>query len=607
MWKSILLLNLLLFSLNIFSQQYLAGTVIDSVNGNPVPFCNIGLKGTTHGSISNMEGKFSILISNSNDTLIVSSLGYNLREISVTDVQKNPLILLSEKTYQLQTFDVIANSDFLYDIILNSAKFIRNQKERTETKVYYSLVTQTREFHRSWDMPVEFVEMYYNGSFKGLTLNDLKLKNGRAALAIYDNTNFFNYGTSRIFKTLDLVENSNYLPHTPFQYSKSQLKKIFQFKLESSDNEYYLIKFTPVKYIRGTFSGEALISKKDWSPVKIKLSINDAGVHPFLPFWEDDSISNMNMDFTYYYSQRDDSHYLDHIEFSFSLDYHGKIYQKVKQQRREASDKTIRTSGLLFCYDQGNPFILPRFDYDNNLSDYQKLQVIPYNDFFWNSTELLLTSDQIKTIKQIAENGELTNFSNLNSGTIELGFTNKTGDLYVNDYLFWNQNKRLTIKNFVNTGEVRAVGSGVNIHTPMMIDLRVDFMLDINPDHEGYNCKTYAVFDPFKSEFHYRPETYTNPFLNLYFDICEIERRKMQAALDQQPLTLNQIDSIYFESYRTMKVVTQKYLAEVNLGKDQSSMKKWNKYIIDNLGIDNLKIFEELNSQKQKTYESDGS
>lgn len=62
-------------------QHRLEGTVVDAESKNPIPFASIGVKGTSRGTSSNIDGQFSLLI-NPTDSLIVSCVGYATRRVS---------------------------------------------------------------------------------------------------------------------------------------------------------------------------------------------------------------------------------------------------------------------------------------------------------------------------------------------------------------------------------------------------------------------------------------------------------------------------------------------------------------------------------------------
>jgi hypothetical protein len=39
--------------------------------------------------------------------------------------------------------------------------------------------------------------------------------------------------------------------------------------------------------------------------------------------------------------------------------------------------RDLMTSGIMYFYDYGNPFILPYFEYDKDFEDYRKISIIP--------------------------------------------------------------------------------------------------------------------------------------------------------------------------------------------------------------------------------------
>jgi TonB-dependent starch-binding outer membrane protein SusC len=65
-------------------QQKITGTVTDASNGEPITGANILVEGTTTGTVTDINGKFSLDITKSNAVLIVSFLGYNTEKFTVT-------------------------------------------------------------------------------------------------------------------------------------------------------------------------------------------------------------------------------------------------------------------------------------------------------------------------------------------------------------------------------------------------------------------------------------------------------------------------------------------------------------------------------------------
>ncbi len=77
-------LFLLFIPLSIFSQKLIKGTVVDE-NGYGIPGVNIYIKGTTTGTISDLDGKYTIEVPDEDAVLVFSSIGYVQKEIPVAD------------------------------------------------------------------------------------------------------------------------------------------------------------------------------------------------------------------------------------------------------------------------------------------------------------------------------------------------------------------------------------------------------------------------------------------------------------------------------------------------------------------------------------------
>jgi iron complex outermembrane receptor protein len=81
MKKTYLIFILSIFSTFAFAQQIVTGKVLDT-QGQPLPGVNILEKGTTNGSISDIDGNYTIEVEE-NATLVFSYVGFTTKEISV--------------------------------------------------------------------------------------------------------------------------------------------------------------------------------------------------------------------------------------------------------------------------------------------------------------------------------------------------------------------------------------------------------------------------------------------------------------------------------------------------------------------------------------------
>ncbi|MBR4046939.1 MAG: carboxypeptidase-like regulatory domain-containing protein [Bacteroides sp.] len=85
----------------IAQSQYITGTVVDDL-GEPVIGANIRVSGTTKGTITDIDGKFSLDVSKG-ETLEVSFVGYNTQKVAAAP---GMVITLTE------------SSEFLEDVVV---------------------------------------------------------------------------------------------------------------------------------------------------------------------------------------------------------------------------------------------------------------------------------------------------------------------------------------------------------------------------------------------------------------------------------------------------------------------------------------------------------
>ncbi|MCF6356415.1 MAG: TonB-dependent receptor [Draconibacterium sp.] len=76
-------ISFLLLTVSAMAQPItIKGTVSDK-SGSPIPGVNVVIKGTTTGTITDIDGKYSIDVSSNNDALVISFIGMKTHEISV--------------------------------------------------------------------------------------------------------------------------------------------------------------------------------------------------------------------------------------------------------------------------------------------------------------------------------------------------------------------------------------------------------------------------------------------------------------------------------------------------------------------------------------------
>lgn len=103
--KLLCMCAMLLLSAAGFAQIQITGHVIDS-QGETVIGANVSVKGTTNGTITDVDGNFTLTVDNTNGTLVISYIGYKTEEIKMggkTDFQ----IVMKEDTQALEEVIVV--------------------------------------------------------------------------------------------------------------------------------------------------------------------------------------------------------------------------------------------------------------------------------------------------------------------------------------------------------------------------------------------------------------------------------------------------------------------------------------------------------------------
>jgi hypothetical protein len=140
-------------NLGVFAQE-ITGFVKEGKSQEPIPFSNIWVKGTTRGTMSDTNGQFVIKLSQ-NDTLCVSTVGYQKWGIPAKNITENPLVVfLDEEVQELGEVTVkpeVSRAKVLLKQILERKKEnrkniqnINNYKTFARTAVYVAIDSTSR-------------------------------------------------------------------------------------------------------------------------------------------------------------------------------------------------------------------------------------------------------------------------------------------------------------------------------------------------------------------------------------------------------------------------------------------------------------------------------
>lgn len=152
-FKILLLLIVAFSAFGVFAKE-ITGNVTDAKTNEPLPFVNIWFKGTSKGTMSDINGDFK-LPQGKSDTLLFSSVGYLQKEIIIEKGIKMPIsVLMIEDVKVLGEVNVkpeISRAKELFKQILEHKKANRENMERVNdyktfarTTVYVAMDSSAR-------------------------------------------------------------------------------------------------------------------------------------------------------------------------------------------------------------------------------------------------------------------------------------------------------------------------------------------------------------------------------------------------------------------------------------------------------------------------------
>ena len=121
----VILLHLMLVSFAFPQKIVVEGTVMDSA-GEPLPGVNILVEGTLFGTVTNMDGYYSLELQSKDATLVFSFIGMNTIKEVVNDRKKIDVIL-TEDSQQIEAVMVVAYGTTTKEAFTGAAQVVKNE------------------------------------------------------------------------------------------------------------------------------------------------------------------------------------------------------------------------------------------------------------------------------------------------------------------------------------------------------------------------------------------------------------------------------------------------------------------------------------------------
>jgi hypothetical protein len=151
--------------------RLISGTVVDEESGEPLPFATIGLRNKGRGTVTNNNGEFQLRITPDciNDTLSLSYLGFNGREIPVRQSLGNDFRILMKREF-IPIPEIIIRTQSPQEIIFKTVSSIpRNYGNSPAmlTGFYREGVMKKDEVQVYSEAVLQIFKSAYSGSFLG--------------------------------------------------------------------------------------------------------------------------------------------------------------------------------------------------------------------------------------------------------------------------------------------------------------------------------------------------------------------------------------------------------------------------------------------------------
>ncbi len=555
------------------------GKVSNGVDGKPLAYANIYNFSTQEGTISNQDGYFRLELQSWNDSIRVSFIGYEDHLISPKKAKNYYEIVLESSPLLLDEILIRPEDDSYLVEMIHQCK-PAGVTHSSVAKAYYELKSFV-----DGDQ-VELVESYYNLHSKKYRLEEMNFKTGRIALQPHENRFFTSMESSKVLIMLDLFKGSEFFPSNPLEMSKYKLKKHYYLfsdhrYLDENGDSIQVIAYQPKVKSGRFFEGKIWVNTSKKAINKITLIIDDAATHPFLPLFELDKIARVQMNISISYNTSGQQLVFNHMDFSYIIDYESRY------EKEEAKKYTVKTNAVLYAYDYNSSFFIPLFDFRyQGISDYRKISAFPYNDFFWEKNNEYRLNDRLNTNDLF--------FNNLHSLTNRSIF--KPNEyfhygIFEHEFILWSEN-RLRIKE----AQHDPTKDPTNVHqtTDLLKDrmkLSVKIFLDLNTYDDSTHLTLATVFDPYESKYQLTTDSISQCFINIFFDLCEIQKRILESALTESKHDPAQIKLIYNDFLKGFESEKSKYIHSYEKKDFIREMKPYNRMVLDKLGIDNLQIF----------------
>ncbi|MEM9052538.1 MAG: hypothetical protein AAGC47_10835, partial [Bacteroidota bacterium] len=250
-------------------------------------------------------------------------------------------------------------------------------------------------------------------------------------------------------------------------------------------------------------------------------------------------------------------------------------------------ERLIQAAGTAYFYDFQEPFFPPQMVYENDLNDYQRMLNTPYHNAVWELDRPFEESSKFqRNMEFIEENGSMKTYAEHEVFKYHSGLESIIGHRNV----FWSDTARMRLNLIYH--QPNELGFETSVPRRKKFKLDVEMYFDLIEVDSTVSTYSQCLFDVYDSYYGLEHDSLTDLFLNLHFDLCEVERRRFESSL----ASMDQISpqaalKLYKESNSRLQAKFEKYFRDTDSGTSLRALERYNDELKEVTGVDNLELF----------------
>lgn len=483
---------------------------------------------------------------------------------------QNPTVVA--RTQEVQEVRVgTGNQEVLAKLLLQCSE--GKVEQVSKANAYYEL----RSFIDNQQL--ELVEAYYILDQDTYGPSAAKLKTGRLALAPRNKRFFASQATATALISFQLTDPNNGFAYSPFNVGKRP-QKYFRFWLAdtvqaAAQDTLLEIRFAPRKNDGKSFSGTVWVNPTTKFVSQLDLQCKHCVQHPFLPIFHVDSIKDFDLQLLCAFQNGAHGPVLSQIQANYAVHYSSRMHQT------DTVDCILRTEAKLKVYAADSCFTEPYFTFEEGVCEYRQILAYPYASVFWKSNP---EPWPVKAVQQ--RNQFYYEQATLRNQLLEDGQV-AVNRFFEHPFIQWSENRVLIREALPQSVETKPPNGDVS----SLYKLEVQLFADLIPTADSLMLLSTCVIDPYATFYHLPVDKYVNCFINMYFDLCEINRRNFETKCREEKLNTERLATLYKQTQQELELRLNDFLTQVERGQNRKAMLKWNAFILEQLGIDNVALF----------------